>query len=413
MNFLPVGLVVMHNQTSHLRQWVVCWRCSLLKILNFVSSGQQNCNVMDVNDAPKISQSPGSIFDKVSQDEHEQVVYCYDKATGLKAIIAIHNTALGPALGGTRIWDYAHDEDALIDVLRLAKGMTYKAALANLELGGGKAVIMGDVRQVKTEALLRRYGRFVDALHGRYITAPDVNTNMHDMATIAQETQYVQSLPSVQGGSDDPSPFTAYGTYMGIKAAVKKVYGTDHLKGKKIGVEGVGKVGTHLIGRLRKEGAQVYVTDVAQAGLVAIAQAHQVHIVQPELFYDLPLDVYAPCALGATLNDATVARLQCKIVAGAANNQLEDGQRHGRLLFDQGIVYVPDFLINAGGLINVYTGMYYTYSGELAYQHVERIYDTCLEVLNRSEKEHIPPSVVAENLAEERIHNTQNAPLHA
>jgi leucine dehydrogenase len=368
---------------------------------------------MSANHAPKSTQSPRSIFEKISQNEHEQVVYCYDKATGLKAIIALHSTALGPAIGGTRIWDYAHDDDALIDVLRLARGMTYKAALANLKLGGGKAVIMGDVRQVKTEALLRRYGKFVNALHGRYITAPDVNTNMHDMASIAQETQYVRSLPSTLGGSDDPSPFTAYGTYLGIKAAVKKVYGTDRLQGKKIGVEGVGKVGTYLIARLRREEAQVYVTDVVQERLAAISQAHQVSIVQPDLFYDLPLDVYAPCALGATLNDATIARLQCAIVAGAANNQLEDEQRHGRLLLDRGIVYVPDFLINAGGLINIHTEVYHTYSCELAYQHVERIYDTCLEVLNASERKHISPSVVAEQLAEERIYNASNTPPHA
>jgi leucine dehydrogenase len=350
-----------------------------------------------------------SLFDQIVQDEHEQIIYCYDKATGLKAIIAIHSTALGPALGGTRIWDYAHDNDALTDVLRLSKGMTYKAALANLKLGGGKAVIMGDVSQVKTEALLRKYGQFVDSLHGRYITAPDVNTNMHDMACIAQETQYVQSLPSTQGGNDDPSPFTAYGIYLGIKAAAKKVYGTDHLRGKKIGVEGVGKVGTCLIKFLLEEEAQIYVTDVVQERLAIIAKTHQVHVVQPDIFYDLPLDVYAPCALGATLNDANIARLQCKIVAGAANNQLEDERRHAYLLYDQGIVYVPDFLINAGGLINIYTDLYYTYSCELAYQHTERIYDTCLEVLDRSEREHIPPSIVAEQLAEERIHNAQVA----
>ena len=271
-----------------------------LRILNF--------------DATHVSQSTPSsysVFDKVAQDEHEQIVYCYDQATGLKAIIAIHSTVLGPALGGMRIWDYAHEDEALTDVLRLAKGMTYKAALANLKVGGGKAVIIGNVNQIKTEALLKKYGQFVDSLHGQYITAPDVNTNIHDMAAIAQGTQHVLSLPSALGGSDDPSPFTAYGTYLGIKAAVKKVYGTDRLQGKKIGVEGVGKVGTHLINRLCKEEAQVYVTDVVQEKLVAIAQAHPVHIVQPDAFYDLPLDVYAPCALGATLNDATIARLHC------------------------------------------------------------------------------------------------------
>ena len=363
--------------------------------------------------ATHVSQSTPSsysVFDKVAQDKHEQIVYCYDQATGLKAIIAIHSTVLGPALGGMRIWDYAHEDEALTDVLRLAKGMTYKAALANLKVGGGKAVIIGNVNQIKTEALLKKYGQFVDSLHGQYITAPDVNTNIHDMAAIAQGTQHVLSLPSALGGSDDPSPFTAYGTYLGIKAAVKKVYGTDRLQGKKIGVEGVGKVGTHLINRLCKEEAQVYVTDVVQEKLVAIAQAHPVHIVQPDAFYDLPLDVYAPCALGATLNDATIARLQCKIIAGTANNQLEDEQRHGQLLFEQGIIYAPDFLVNAGGLINVYTDKYYTYSPELAYQHTERIYDTCLEVLKRSEEEHIPTSVVAEQLAEARIQDARGKP---
>ncbi|MEM9416895.1 MAG: Glu/Leu/Phe/Val dehydrogenase dimerization domain-containing protein, partial [Bacteroidota bacterium] len=293
-----------------------------------------------------------SVFDEMAQDEHEQIVYCYDKATGLKAIIAIHNTALGPALGGTRIWDYAQEGEALTDVLRLSKGMTYKAALADLKLGGGKAVIIGDAAQLKTPALLKRYGQFVDTLQGHYIAAPDVNTNIHDMVAIAEGTKHVQSLPSAQGGSDDPSLFTAYGTYLGIKAAVKKAYGTENLEGKKIGVEGVGKVGRFLIAHLCKEGAQVYVTDIAQERLTAIAQAHPVHIVQPDAFYDLPLDVYAPCALGATVNDATLARLQCKVIAGAANNQLEDIQRHGRLLFEKGIIYAPDFLVNAGGLIN-------------------------------------------------------------
>ena len=364
--------------------------------------------------ATHVSQSTPSsysVFDKVAQDEHEQLVYCYDPATGLKAIIAIHSTVLGPALGGGRIWDYAHEDEALTDVLRLAKGMTYKAALANVKLGGGKAVIIGNVNQIKTEALLKKYGQFVDSLHGRYITAPDVNTNMHDMVTIAQETKHVCSLPSALGGSDDPSPVTAYGTYLGIKAAVKKVYGTDRLQGKKIGVEGVGKVGAYLISRLCKEEAQVYVTDVVQEKLAAIAQAHSVHIVQPEAFYDLPLDVYAPCALGATLNDATIARLQCKIIAGAANNQLEDEQRHGQLLFEQGIIYAPDFLVNAGGVINVYTGMYHIYNPELAYQHTEHIYDTCLAVLKRSEEEQIPTSVVAKQLAEANIQNAQDKPL--
>ncbi len=351
-------------------------------------------------------EKPSSVFGKLTQDEHEQVVYCYDKATGLKVIIAIHNTALGPALGGTRIWDYAHDEEALIDVLRLSKGMTYKAALAGLNLGGGKAVIMGDVNKVKTETLLRKYGKFVDSLHGKYITAPDVNTTMYDMEHIAQETRHVYALPSARGGSDDPSPVTAYGTYLGIKAAVKKVYGTDSLHGKKIGVEGVGKVGAYLIEHLCKEGAKVYVTDIVQERLATLAQQHQVQIVALNEFYDLDLDVYAPCALGATLNDATIARLQCTIIAGAANNQLEDEKRHSHLLFEKGIVYVPDFLINAGGLINIHTELHHTYRRDLAYQYTERIYEVCGEVLAKSEENKLPPQVIAQQIAEQRINNS-------
>lgn len=346
---------------------------------------------------------PNSIFERLAQDNHEQVIYCYDKTVGLKAIIAIHNTVLGPALGGVRIWDYAHDHEALQDVLRLARGMTYKTALADTKLGGGKAVIIGNATQIKTPGLLKRYGQFVDTLQGRYVTAPDVNTDIHDMAAIAQGTSHVQSLPKSLGGSDDPSPFTAYGTYLGIKAAAQKVYGTDQLQGKKIGVEGVGKVGTYLIEYLCKEKAKVYVTDIVQEKLKAIAQTHSVNVVEPHELYDLPLDIYAPCALGATLNDQTIARLHCKIIAGAANNQLQDEQRHGQLLLDKGIVYAPDFLINAGGLLNVYTHRYYTYSPELVYQHIERIYDTCLEILIKSEKEHVPTTLVAEKLAEAKI----------
>lgn len=357
--------------------------------------------------SPSATPEAGSIFDQMAKNAHEQVVYCYDKATGLKAIIGIHDTTLGPALGGIRFWNYATEGAALTDVLRLSRGMTYKAALADLKLGGGKSVIIGNAAQLKTPALLKKYGQFVDTLQGRYIAAPDVNTDINDMVSIAEETQYVKALPSAQGGSDDPSVFTAYGTYLGIKAAVKKAYGTEDLAGKKVGVEGVGKVGSYLIAYLCKEGAQVYATDISQERLAAIAEAYPVQIVAPDALYDLPLDVYAPCALGATLNDATIARLQCKVVAGAANNQLEDIQRHGQSLFDKGIIYAPDFLVNAGGLINVYTELYYTYSPELAYQHTERIYNICLEVLNKSEKDGVPTSVVADQMAEERIRTAQ------
>lgn len=354
--------------------------------------------------------SSHSFFEHIVQNEHEQVVCHYDRSTGLQAIVAIHSTALGPALGGTRIWEYTNEKEALKDVLRLSRGMTYKAALASLKLGGGKAVILGDVAQIKTEALLRKYGQFIDSLRGRYITAPDVNTDMHDMAIIAQETQHVQSLPSALGGSDDPSVFTAYGTYLGIKAAAKQVYGTDRLQGRKIGVEGVGKVGMPLIASLCKEQAQVYVTDVSVDRLASVTKLYPVHVVQPDKFYDVSLDVYAPCALGATLHDISIERLRCKIVAGAANNQLKDPERHGQLLFDRGIVYVPDFLINVGGLINVHTDIYHTYSPALAYQHVEHIYDTCLDVLYRSARESTPPSVIAERIAQEKIDAVRGTP---
>ena len=350
-----------------------------------------------------------SVFDQLAQNEHEQIIYGHDKATGLQAIIAIHNTALGPALGGTRFWDYASDGDALTDVLRLSKGMTYKAALAGLKVGGGKAVIMGDPKQAKTPDLLGKYGQLVDTLHGRYITAPDVNTTMYDMVDIARETTHVYALPSAQGGSDDPSPFTAYSTYLGIKAAVKKVYGDDSLEGKKIGVEGIGKVGKYLVDHLRKENAQVYVTDIAQDPLKAIAQQHSVQVATPEEFHDLPMDIYAPCALGATLNDANIARLRCKIVAGAANNQLADEQRHSQLLLDRGIIYAPDYMVNSGGLINIYTEIFGTYSQEQAYKNIEPVYEISLEVLNQAEKHQLSPATIAQKLAEQNIKNASNA----
>ncbi|XWN35256.1 MAG: Glu/Leu/Phe/Val dehydrogenase dimerization domain-containing protein [Roseivirga sp.] len=347
-------------------------------------------------------QTPSSVFDQITQREHERVVYGYDPATGLKAIIAIHNTTLGPALGGTRLWEYVHDEAALTDVLRLSEGMTYKASIAGLDLGGGKAVLIGDVNKVKTEAYFKSYGRFVNSLQGAYVTAPDVNTTMHDMEWVAQETAHVVGLPTTRSGSGDSSIMTAYGVYMGIKAAAKKVYGTDSLHGKRIGVEGVGKVGSHLIPHLCQEGAQVCVTDIVQERLVAVAQQHTVQAVLPEVFYDEAIDIYAPCAMGATLNDTTIPRLRCAIIAGGANNQLADEQRHGPMLLEKGIVYAPDFLVNAGGVINAHAEMD-TYNRDVAYQHTERIYTICLEVLNRSTQERLPPQTVAMQMAQQRI----------
>jgi leucine dehydrogenase len=343
-----------------------------------------------------------SVFNEITKLGHEQVVYCQDEPTGLKAIIAIHNTVLGPALGGTRMWNYTSDQEALIDVLRLSRGMTYKAAISGLNLGGGKAVIIGDPK-LKSEAFMRRFGRFVESLGGRYITAEDVNTKTRDMEYIAMETTSVTGLPETMGGGGDPSPVTAFGTYMGMKAAAQKVYGSDSLEGKKVAVQGVGQVGKYLVGYLRKEGAQVYVTDIFEDKLQEVAKEHGASVVGMDEIYDLNVDIYAPCALGATLNDNTIERLKCQIVAGAANNQLADEKKHGQLLLEKGIVYAPDFLINAGGLINVYAEYQGNYLRERAYEQAEKIYTTCLDILNKSAKDGIPSQQAAIELAEKRI----------
>jgi leucine dehydrogenase len=345
-------------------------------------------------------------------NKHEKVIYYYDEPTGLRVIVAIHNTVLGPALGGTRIWNYAREEDALLDVLRLSQGMTYKSAIAGLDLGGGKAVIIGEASKIKTEAFLRRYGRFIEELNGSYVTGPDVNVSMYDLVHVAKETQYVVGLPATQGGSGDPSLLTAYGTYMGLKAAAKIAYGHDSLQGKKIGVEGVGKVGSILVDYLCKEGAKVYITDILPAHLAAITQQYDVQVIEsPTALYDLDMDIYAPCALGATINDQTLPRLKCQIIAGAANNQLADESKHGRMLLEKGIVYVPDFVINAGGVINVHTEFYGGYNKELALAQIERIYEVCLDILARSAQENRSSQEVAVRLAEQRIAAMKHARL--
>lgn len=345
-------------------------------------------------------------------NKHERVIYYYDENTGLKVIVAVHNTVLGPALGGARIWDYANEEEALLDVLRLSRGMTYKSAVAGLDLGGGKAVLVGNTNQLKNEAYLRKYGQFIESLQGIYITAPDVNTNINDMVHIAKETDYVVGLPTTHKGSGDPSILTAYGTYMSIKAAAKQLYGTDSLTGKKIGIQGIGKVGAQLVEYLSKEGAHIYVTDVILDRVASIARAYQVQAIQDtSLFYNVDMDIYAPCALGATINDQTIPLLKCKAIAGAANNQLADEHKHGRMLLDKGIVYAPDFLVNAGGVINVHTEYYGGYNEALAYQQVESIYATCLEILQIAAQTNQPSQEVAMQLAEKRIQAIKNARL--
>lgn len=344
-----------------------------------------------------------SAFGQITKLGHEQVVFCYDEPTGLKAIIAIHNTVLGPALGGTRMWNYASEQEALTDVLRLSRGMTYKAAISGLNLGGGKAVIIGDAKTMKTEPFMRRFGRFVDSLGGRYITAEDVNIKTSDMVNVSYETENVTGLPESMGGGGDPSPVTAYGTYLGMKASAKKVYGSDSLLGKKVVVQGVGQVGKSLVKLLIDEGAEVSIADISQENIRFITDQYNVNVVGLEEVYDLDADIYAPCALGASLNDNTIPRLKCAIVAGAANNQLEDELKHGRQLVQRGIVYAPDFLINAGGLINVYTEYEGNYNREVAYSKAEKIYDTCMNIFTVADAENITTQEAAIKLAQKRI----------
>ena len=348
--------------------------------------------------------TPSDIFSQLTTYDHEQLVFCQDNHTSLKAIIAIHNTVLGPGLGGTRVWNYASDAEAINDVLRLSRGMTYKAAISGLNLGGAKAVIIGDAKTVKTEALMRKFGRFVENLHGKYITAEDVNTTTKDMEYVNMETKHVVGLPESMGGGGDPSPVTAYGTYMGMKASAQFVWGNDSLSGKKIAVQGIGKVGGHLIERLHAEGAQLFISDINEDVLKHYSKELGATVVKGDEIYSLDVDVFAPCALGAVLNDANIEKLKCAIIAGAANNQLAEETIHGPALMKKGITYAPDFLINAGGLINVYQE-HIGYNKETAYRQAQLIYDVTLEILKVSAADQIHTQKAAMNLAEKRIND--------
>jgi valine dehydrogenase (NAD+) len=344
--------------------------------------------------------SPG-VFERASG--HEQVVFCQDQPTGLRAIIAVYSTALGPALGGTRFYPYANEQDALDDVLNLSRGMAYKASLAGLDLGGGKAVIIGDPRTVKTEALLRAYGRFVQSLNGRYYTACDVGTVSEDMDLVARDCSFVTGRTVAHGGAGDSSVLTAYGVFQGMRAAAQVTWGTPTLHGRTVGVAGVGKVGRHLVRHLAQDGANVVVTDV-DAGAVASLQAELPEVravADTDTLVTTGLDVYAPCALGGALTDEVVQGLSARIVCGAANNQLAH-QGIEKVLQDQGVLYAPDYMVNAGGLIQVADELE-GFSFERARQRAEKIFDTTLSVFALAQADGVPPAVAADRLAERRM----------
>lgn len=343
-----------------------------------------------------------SIFNQLSIFGHQKVVFCKDEDTGLRAIIAIHDTTLGPAVGGTRMWAYETEAEALNDVLRLSQAMTYKAAITGLNLGGGKGVIIGDSRIDKTEALMRRYGRFIENLNGSFITAEEVGTGPKDMEYIRMETKYVTGVPESIGGSGDPSPVTAKGVFLGIKACVKELYGTDSLAGRSVAVQGTGHVGEHLVGLLRDENAKVYVSDINEERLVRVAKKYGAEAVNNNNLFDLDFDIYAPCALGATVNSETISRMKCGIIAGSANNQLRDEKADSQLLLEKGIIYAPDYLINAGGLINAYSEIA-GYSKKRTMQLAENIYEATREVLKKSKLDQIPTVLAANAIAEKRI----------
>ncbi|WP_127348106.1 Glu/Leu/Phe/Val dehydrogenase dimerization domain-containing protein [Pseudidiomarina mangrovi] len=339
-----------------------------------------------------------SLFEHKEFDQHEQVVFCHDKATGLKAIIAIHDTTMGPSLGGTRLWNYASSAEALTDVLRLSRGMTYKSALAGLPLGGGKAVIIGDAKTIKSAELFRAYGRFVNSLSGRYITAEDVNIRTSDIAIVAEETAFVAGTAEKAG---DPSPHTALGTYLGLKAAVKHKFGKDNLAGVRIAVQGLGAVGYDFAEYCHKDGAILFVTDINQAACQRAATELQATVVGLDEIYALDVDVYAPCALGATINDDTLKVIKAKIIAGSANNQLAT-PAHDQMVMDMGILYAPDYVINAGGVIHVCSEAANMSRTETD-QKVRDIYNTLDTIFTRSKAENRPTGQIADELAREVI----------
>ncbi|HTJ74263.1 MAG TPA: Glu/Leu/Phe/Val dehydrogenase [Acidimicrobiales bacterium] len=344
------------------------------------------------------------VFDRIGADDYEQVVFCHDRATGLRAIVAVHSTRLGPALGGTRFYPYATEAEGLEDVLRLAKAMTYKAAAAGLDLGGGKAVIFGDPARDKTEALLRAYARYVDALGGRYLTAEDVGTTQQDMDLVRRETRFVTGVSPELGGSGDPSIATAYGVLWAMKAVALRLWGDTSLAGRHIAVSGVGKVGIALVNHLAEERARVTVADVTPAAVERAVTEAGADTAPVEKIHAVDCDIYSPCALGGVLNGGTIPELRCAAVVGSANNQLAEGPTSARQLADAGVLYAPDFVVNAGGLVNIAEelapGGYHAGRAGAA---VRRIFDTITSVLQAAEADGVTTAEAAERLAERRI----------
>ncbi|WP_167629336.1 Glu/Leu/Phe/Val dehydrogenase [Listeria valentina] len=342
------------------------------------------------------------LFEKMEKYDYEQVVFCHDEASGLKAIIAIHDTTLGPALGGCRMWPYATEEEALEDVLRLARGMTYKNSAAGLNLGGGKTVIIGDPKKDKSEALFRALGRYVESLNGRYIIAEDVGTTVQDMDYMHEETRHVTGVSESFGSSGNPSPLTARGIYASMKRTAKEVFGSDSLAGKKVAVQGVGNVAFALCEMLFEEGAELTVTDINQEAVDRAVEKFRATAVKPDEIYQVDADIFAPCALGGILNDDTIPQLKVKAVCGSANNQLLDIKRHGEMLHERGILYAPDYIVNAGGVINVADELN-TYNAERAKQKIDEIYGQIGKVYEISAREGIIPAEAADHMAEDRI----------
>ena len=350
----------------------------------------------------EVTDSHFPVFSQLESKDHEQVIICSDPESGLRAIIAIHNTVLGPALGGVRMWPYENEAEAMRDVLRLSRGMTYKAAISGLNLGGGKAVIIGDPGRNKQEPLFRAFGRYVDGLGGRYLTAEDVGMTVREMEWIHSETKYVTGIPMALGGSGNPSPVTAFGVYMGMKACANKAYGNDSLEGKRIAIQGAGQVALHLAEYLHKESAELFVTDIYEEKAAKVARLTNATVVDPDEIYGLDVDIFSPCALGGVINDVTISMIKADIIAGGANNVLEDEEEHGVILSEMNILYAPDYVINAGGVINL-AGELEGYDRERAHNRAAGIYDKLLEIFTYADEHNLQTHLAANHLAEKRI----------